>query len=118
APITIVEYSDYQCPFCKRGHETMKQILKEYDGKVKVLFKNMPIERIHPVAMIASQYYEAAALQDIQKANKLHDMIFDEQSEYSNGGEAWLKKAAKKVGLDMARLAKDINSEEVKSRIQ
>lgn len=117
AKVIIVEYSDYQCPFCKRGHETMKQVLKEYGDQVKVVFKNMPIERIHPVAMIASQYYEAAALQDIEKANKLHDMIFDDQQDYSNSGEAYLKKAAKKAGLDMARLAKDINSEAVKSRI-
>lgn len=117
AKVTIVEYSDYQCPFCKRGHETMVQVLKEYGDQVKVVFKNMPIERIHPVAMIASQYYEAAALQDVAKANKLHDMIFEDQQEYSSAGEAYLKKAAKKAGLDMAKLAKDINSEVVKTRI-
>jgi protein-disulfide isomerase len=117
APVTIIEYSDYQCPFCKRGHETMKQVLKEYPGKVRVIFKNFPIERIHPVAMIASQYYEAIALQDIEKANKFHDAIFDDQNAYSTEGEAWLKKAAKKVGADVARVAKDINGEAVKSRI-
>lgn len=117
AKVLVVEYSDYQCPFCKRGHETMKQVLKEYGDKVKVVFKNMPIERIHPNAMIGSQYYEAAALQDIEKANKLHDAIFDDQNAFSAEGEAFVKKAAKKLGLDMAKMAKDINSEAVKSRI-
>lgn len=117
APVTIVEYSDFQCPFCKRGHETMKQVLKEYDGKVRVIFKDFPIERIHPNAMIASKYYEAAVNQGVDKANKLHDYIFDNQNELSQEGEAFLKRAAKKVGLDVAKVSKDAQSEEVKTRI-
>ncbi len=118
AKVTIVEYSDFQCPFCSRGHATMKKLLADYDGKVRVIFKNFPIERIHPNARIASQYYEAIALQDTEKANKFHDMIFDDQESLGEKGEAFLKELVKKVGANAAKVAKDITSDEVKKRIE
>jgi protein-disulfide isomerase len=117
AKITIVEYSDFQCPFCRRGFQTMDQILKDYDGKVKVIFKDFPIERIHPHALIAAQYYEAIALQDKAKANKFHDLVFENQGEFTEKGEAYLKVAANKVGANMAKVQKDIHGDEVKKRI-
>lgn len=118
APITIVEYSDYQCPFCRRGHNTMQQVLDAYEGKVKVVFKNFPIERIHPLALPASKYYEAIALQDIEKANKFKAAIFEGQEELNSGGEKFLDAAAKKVGANLAKVKKDMESDEVKKRIE
>jgi protein-disulfide isomerase len=117
APVTIIEYSDFQCPFCRRGHSTMIAVLKEYPDKVRVIFKNFPIERIHPFALKGSQYYEAIALQDTDKATKFKDMVFDNQEEFTEKGEAYLKEAAKKVGANMAKVQKDITGEEVKKRI-
>jgi protein-disulfide isomerase len=117
APITIVEYSDYQCPFCRRGHQTMEKVLKEYPDKVRVVFKNFPIERIHPHALPASKYYEAIALQDTAKANKFHDLVFEHQDQLDKG-EAFLKETAKKVGANMPKLQKDLDSEEVSKRIE
>ncbi len=117
APVTIVEYSDFQCPFCKRGHATMAQVISQYGDKVKIIFKNFPIERIHPFALKGSQYYEAIALQDKAKALKFKDTVFENQSDFSDKGEAYLKEAAKKVGANMAKLQKDLDSVEVKKRI-
>ena len=117
AKVTIVEYSDFQCPYCRRGAATMKQVLEAYPGKVKVVFKNLPIERIHPNAMIAAQYYEAAANQDKAKAAQFKHSIFENQDSLTQEGEKFLKAQAKKMGLDMGRLAKDVTSEEVKQRI-
>lgn len=117
APVTIVEYSDFQCPFCRRGHLTTEQIVKEYPGKVRIVFKNFPIERIHPLALPASKYYEAVALQDIEKANKFKAAVFEDQEELNSGGEKFLDAMAKKVGANLAQLKKDLNSEEVKKRI-
>lgn len=118
APVTIVEYSDYQCPFCKRGHETMKRILKEYDGKVKVVFKNFPIERIHPLALPASKMYEAIALQDISKAAKFKAEIFDNQDALNKDGEKFIMAAAKKVGADVNKAKKDMEGDVVKARVE
>lgn len=118
APITIVEYSDFQCPFCRRGHQTIKRVLKEYDGKVKVVFKNFPIERIHPLALPASKMYEAIAMQDPAKAAKFKAMIFENQDELNAKGEKFITEAAKKVGADLNRAKKDMESEKVLARIE
>lgn len=117
AAVTIVEYSDFQCPFCRRGAATMKQVLKEYPGKVRVVFKNFPIERIHPHALPASKFYEAIALQDIDKASKFKDYVFEHQDELP-AGEKFLEKAVKAVGANFAKAKKDAEGDEVKSRIE
>lgn len=117
APVTIIEYSDFQCPFCKRGHSTMEQILKAYEGKVRVVFKDFPIERIHPMALPASKMYEAIALQDTAKATKFKSYVFTHQDELGQGGEKFLEKAAKEVGANVAKAKKDAEGEEVKKRI-
>jgi protein-disulfide isomerase len=114
AKITIVEYSDFQCPFCRRGFQTVDQVIKAYPNQVKVIFKDFPIERIHPHALKASQYYEAIGMQDRDKANKFHDLVFENQTEFTDKGETYLKEAAKKVGANVAKVQKDINSETVK----
>lgn len=54
APITIIEYSDLQCPFCEKFHPTMKQAMKEYEGKLKWVYRHFPLESIHPVALKAA----------------------------------------------------------------
>lgn len=117
APITIVEYSDFQCPYCGRGYQTVKQIEKEYGDKVRIVFKHLPLE-FHPMAMPAAKYFEAIAKQDPKKAEKFHDEVFSNQKDLGSEGEKFLKSVAKKVGANMAKVEKDINSESVQKRIQ
>jgi protein-disulfide isomerase len=117
APVTIVEYSDFQCPFCKRGHNTMEQVLKEYPGKVKIVFKNFPIERIHPMALPASKMYEAISLQNMEKATKFKAAIFENQDKLNSEGMKFIEDSAKKVGADVARAKKDMDSDEVNRRV-
>jgi len=115
APITLIEYSDFECPFCTRGFKTVQEIMNAYPGKVAFIYKHLPLS-FHKQAMIASQYYEAIRLQDEKKAFDFHDMVFEQQRQLRNG-ESFLKKLAKKVGADMGKLAKTVNSEAVKKRI-
>jgi protein-disulfide isomerase len=115
APITLIEYSDFECPFCSRGYATVIELLKKYEGKIQFVYKHLPLS-FHQQAMIASQYYEAIRLQDSKKATEFHDKIYQNQRKLQNG-EAFLKATAKEVKADMAKLAKDINSAEVKKRI-
>ncbi len=117
APVTIVEYSDFQCPFCKRGHSTMEQVLEAYPGKVRVLFKNFPIERIHPLARPASEWYEAIALQDNAKALKFKAAIFENQDEMNEKGEKYFAEVAKKVGANVAKAKTDTKGAEVQKRL-
>lgn len=117
APITIVEYSDFECPFCSRGYNTIKQVMAEYKDQVRIVFKHLPLD-FHPMAMPAAQYFEAIAKQDHSKAEKFHDIVFQNQNDLKTKKEAFLKDAAKKAGADMTQLAKDLKDEGIMTRIQ
>ena len=85
APITIIEFSDFQCPFCARFHvQTLPLLLDEYidQGKVKLVFRDFPIQSIHPNALPAAVAAECANEQGQFKA--MHDMLFDNQGQWSN----------------------------------
>ena len=85
APITIVEFSDFQCPFCARFHvETLPLIMNEYinDGQVKLVFRDFPIQSIHPNALPASVAAECANEQG--KFEEMHDTLFENQNEWNN----------------------------------
>ena len=84
APITIIEFSDFQCPFCARFHvQTLPSIYEEYidQGKVKLVFRDFPIQSIHPNALAASVAAECA--NDQGKFKEMHDRLFDEQNEWN-----------------------------------
>lgn len=114
--LVLVEYSDFECPFCARGYKTVLTLLEKYKGKIKFVYKHLPLS-FHPQAMIASQYYEAIRLQNEDKAIKFHDAIYEDQRSLQKG-EAFLKAEAKKLKVDMNKLAKDIKSDKVMNRIK
>lgn len=116
APIVLVEYSDFQCPFCTRGFDTVKQVLGKYKGKVQFIYKHLPLS-FHQQAMLAAQYYEAIFLVSPKKAFAFHDEIFANQPKIKMG-DKYLKKAAKKIGANMSKLAKMVKSDKVINRIK
>jgi protein-disulfide isomerase len=84
APITIIEFSDFQCPFCARFYtQTLPLIYEEYidQGKVKLVFRDYPIQSIHPNAVPASVASECANEQG--KFKEMHDILFDNQNQWS-----------------------------------
>jgi protein-disulfide isomerase len=115
APITLIEYSDFECPFCSRGYNTVMELMEKYKGKIRFAYKHLPLS-FHPQAMPAAQYYEAIRLQSPEKAWQFHDEIYKNQRKLQNG-EAFLKEIAKKLKVDMSKLAKDAKSEGVQKRI-
>lgn len=116
APITIVEYSDFQCPYCSRGYETMRQVKKEYGDKVRIVFKHLPLD-FHPLAMPAARYFEAIAEQDHAKAEKFHDMVFENQGMLKDKGEGYFKEVTKKVGADLKKVEASLKDEKITKRI-
>jgi len=84
AKVTIVEYSDFQCPFCERGYQTVKQIMTTYGDKVRFVFKNFPLREIHPLAQKTSEAFECARDQGDDKAWKFHDALFETQQEWTS----------------------------------
>ncbi len=115
APITLIEYSDFECPFCSRGYNTVMELMQKYEGKIRFMYKHLPLS-FHPQAMPAAQYYEAIRLQSPEKAWQFHDRVYKDQRKLQNG-EAFLKGLAKELKVDMNKLAKDIKSDEVQKRI-
>jgi len=114
APITIVEYSDFQCPYCTTGFKNLEVLRKKHGDKLRVVFKNFPLS-FHPQAMPAAQWFEALALQSEEKAWIFHDMLFENQSKLS---EDYYKALTKDLGLDAAKAAKDAQSDAVKNKIE
>ena len=105
APITIVEYSDFQCGYCEKAVKIVKQVLKEYPDKVRVLYKHKPL---FPGSSKAAEYYEAIGMQDSKKARDFHDMVFERKSEIKNG-DKFFKELAKKLKVNMVKLEKDLS---------
>ncbi len=117
APVTIVEYTDFQCPFCARGNNTMKQVMEAYPGKVRLVYKSLPLP-MHPLAKPAAARFEAIAMQDVAKAWKFHDELFDTQDKLNSDGEKHLDALAKKVGANVAKMKADMKSERVENLIK
>jgi protein-disulfide isomerase len=118
--ITLVEYSDFQCPYCTKGFtDVVKPLLDKYKGKVQFIYKHLPLS-FHREARLAAQYYEALRIQDPKMAFAFHDRLFkqDAQNKLRQFRDKFLDKEAKKLGANMKKLAKDVNSEAVKARIR
>jgi len=94
AKVTLVEFSDFQCPFCQSFKSVIDQVLKDYKDKVKVVYKHYPLTTIHPMAQKAAEAAECAA--DQGKFWEMHDKLFANQSTLSvDNFKAW----AKELGL-------------------
>jgi protein-disulfide isomerase len=79
APITIVEFSDYQCPFCRRWHQDVyESLLNAYPGKIRVVYRNLPLTSIHPDAMAAAEAAMCAGEQDAYWP--FHNKLFSSES--------------------------------------
>lgn len=115
APLLLVEYSDFECPYCAKAFETVQELREKYGNKIKFVYKHLPLS-FHSNALIAAQYYEAIRLQDPNKAWEFHDQILLDQGKLKNG-EKFLKPLAQKLNVDMKKLGKDLESESVKNRI-
>lgn len=114
AKYTLIEYSDFQCPYCTRGFHTVETLIKKYGNDLRFVYKHLPLS-FHPLAMPAAQWFEAVALQSKDKAWQFHDALYQNQDKLS---EAFLKETAKGLGVDMAKAEKDAQSQEVKDRIE
>src|SRR5262245_21367853 len=111
AKVTILHYSDYQCPFCAKIHPTLEQLRTDYPNDVRIVYKNHPLT-IHQNAMIAAQ--AAVAAQNQGKFPEMHKKLFESQRDLSRDKVIAL---AKDLGLDVAKFTKDIDDPAVKARI-
>jgi len=119
ARVTIVEYSDFQCPFCKRATDNMlPQILKEYDGKVKLVYKQFPLPN-HPWAKDAAIASVCAYEQGNEHFWKFHDELFEKQKEITvEKSKEQFEAFAKETGLDTSKFEACLNSPGTATRVE
>lgn len=120
--VTLVEYGDYQCPYCQQYYNTVKQVQTEYGDKIKFQFRNFPLTSIHRNAFAASRAAEAAGKQN--KYWEMHDILYENND--PNGAQGWVASNdatsyfdgfAKKIGLDVAKFKTDFASGAVNDTI-
>jgi len=112
AKVTIVEFSDFQCPYCARLQPTLKKVLKTFPNDVKLVYKDFPLS-FHKYAKMAARAARAAGEQD--KFWEMHDLIFES---FSTLSEEKFKEFAKKLNLDMDKFLKDFKSDKYDKLIQ
>jgi protein-disulfide isomerase len=98
APVTVVEFSDFECPFCKQTHPTLKQLLERYPGKVRLVYRDFPLDSIHPQARRAAE--AARCAQDQGKFWEYHDVLFTQSPQLAPED---LRRYAGQVGVDVTK---------------
>jgi protein-disulfide isomerase len=117
APLTLVEFGDYQCPSCGAYHPLVKEILSRYPQQLRLEFHHFPLVTIHPNSMLASQAVEAAGEQG--KYWEMHDAVFDHQNEWagSPNAEPVFIALASGLGLDVNKFMQALRSPQIQERI-
>ena len=113
AAITLVEYGDYQCPHCGHAYPLLKQVQQHFGTQLRFVFRNFPLENVHPFAVPAAIATEAAAKQD--KFWEMHDVIFEHQNDLH--GNSFMH-FAQQLGLDVTQFREDSENETIFQKVE
>jgi protein-disulfide isomerase len=112
APVTIVEFSDFECPFCRGSEQVIKSILFKYGDKVKLAYRDFPLRQAHPHSLAAAEASRCASEQS--KFWEYHDLLFSNPNKLDAAG---LLEYARAVGLNEAQFLSCLNTEKFKSAV-
>ena len=113
APATLVEYGDYECPYCGEAYPIVKAAQKALGDRLRFVFRNLPLGQIHPHARQAAQAAEAAAAQG--KFWEMHDLLFENQHALE---EADLLRYAGMLKLDVERIARELKAQTFAKKVR
>jgi protein-disulfide isomerase len=113
APCTLVEYGDYQCPHCGRAYPIIKRVQKHFGKRLRFVFRNFPLNEIHPEAEAAAETAEFAEAGG--KFWEMHDALFENQSRFS---PAFFPELAQKLGLDAKDLKDALAAEKYRAHVR
>lgn len=113
APIELIEYGDYQCPYCKKAYNIVKQAQKELGKDLKFIFRNFPLTELHPYAMHAAIAAEVAGSQG--KFWEMHDILFENQEFLE---DSYLIQYAKIINLDVTTFEQDFSKDEYYEKVK
>lgn len=112
APVTLVEYGDYECPYCARTHPVVQEALARAGGRLRFVFRHFPLDSVHPNARLAAEAAETAAAQG--KFWEYHDLLYANQDRLSADD---LVGHAARLGLDPERFEEDLRSRRHEERV-
>ncbi|MGH3733913.1 MAG: DsbA family protein [Acidimicrobiales bacterium] len=113
AVLTVVEYGDYQCPYCGQAYPIVARLAKKFESTMRLVFRNLPLADVHPHAEAAAEMAEAVAMQD--KFWPMHNMLYENQRSL---GDEDLRTYAKDVGADVKRAEEAILSGAPRARVE
>lgn len=113
APVTLVEYGDYECPHCGRAYPIVKEVQRELGHRLRFVFRNFPLKEVHPHAQHAAEAAEAAGVQG--RFWEMHDIIFEHQQALL---DRHLREYAGRLALDLARFDEELASHAHASRVR
>lgn len=113
APITVVEYGDFECPTCKQAAPSVKLLLERFDGKVLFAYRHFPLESVHPHALLAAEAAECAGAQG--RFWEMHDLLFANQPHLDL---PHLNACAQRLDIDQARFTAEMDDEVYLQRIR
>lgn len=113
APVTLVEFGDFECPHCGRAHTLVQRLLKEKGDAIQFVFRHFPLQEIHPNAYPAALAAEAAGRQD--KFWPMHDLIFENQQRLST---SLFPDLATGLKLDLKAFGTDWKAEEIQGKVE
>src|SRR5215217_2424634 len=113
APVTLVKYGDYECPYCGEAHPVLKELQEIVGEQVRFVFRHFPLDTVHPRARRAAQAAEAAASQG--RFWEMHDLLYERQGEL---GEEDLMRYAAELGLDLRQFQEDLANDNHAWRIE
>jgi protein-disulfide isomerase len=113
APVTVVEFGDFECPNCKQAAPAVKLLLERFKERVRFVYRHFPLMDVHPHALLAAQAAEAAGAQG--KFWQMHDVLFDNQAHLD---AKHLRGYAERLGLDMARYTAEMDDEIYLQRVR
>ena len=111
--IVLLEYGDYECPYCGAAYPVVKELQKRMKGKMSFAFRNFPLANAHPHAELAAEAAEAAAAQG--KFWEMHDALYENQAALEPEN---LEQYAAAVGLDLRRFTKEMNEHVYTSKVK
>ncbi len=112
AALTLVEYGDYQCPYCGQAYPIVKDLQRVFADSLRMVFRNMPLANVHPHAELAAEAAEAVALQGAFWP--MHDLLFENQHDLE---EPSLLRFAEEAGADSAEVASVLAQGTVRRRV-
>lgn len=117
APVTIVEYSDFQCPFCQQAAPIVDRLLAEYPEHVRVIYRHFPLRQVHAQAQLAAEVAEAAGRQGAFW--EMHDILFANQSTWAAnlGARGIFETYAEALELDVEQFQKDLKDRALGEKI-